>query len=153
MDQDAYRRTYREINERPCVYEKSLLARHCGCSQSKKVCIAEREGLHCVSDEAQVQCNELMEALRKQARFALKSNDEKGTLPHGQAMRLQIGGLRGLYLALNPDEENPPKAIDDVYELITQAKKTFNGLDNLPFQTLIQQVAAYRGRIRGRKKS
>jgi hypothetical protein len=153
MDQDAYRRTYREINERPCVYEKSLLARHCSCSQSKRVCIAEREGVHCVSDEAQDQCVKLMETLRKQARFALKSNDDKGALPHGKAMRLQIGGLRGLYLALNPKEENPPKQIEDIHELINLARKTFDGLDNLPYQTLIQQVAAYQGRIRGQKKS
>jgi hypothetical protein len=152
MDQDAYRRTYREINERPCVYEKSLLARQCGCSQSKKVCIAEREGIHCVSDDAQAQCNELMEALRKQARFALKSNDNKGVLPHGKAMRLQVGGLRGLFLVLHPEQQVPPDPIDDIYTLISQAQATFGGLDNLPYQVLIQQVAAYQGRTRGHRK-
>jgi hypothetical protein len=153
MDQDAFRRTYREINERACVYEKSLLSRHCNCSQSKKVCIAEREGMHCASDEAQIQCHELMEALRKQARFALKSNDDKGALPHGKAMRLQVGGLRGLYLALHPEQQEPPEQIEDVHALINQAREAFGGLDNLPYQKLIQQVAAYRGRIRGGKKS
>lgn len=149
MDQDTFRRSYREINERACVYEKSLLTRQCGCSQANKVCIAEREGVHCVSDQAQTQCIELLERLRKQARFALKSNDEKGVLPHGKAMRLQVGGLRGLFLALNPDSEEPPKCIDDVYDLINRAKEAFGGLENLPYQTLIQQVAAYQGRIPG----
>ena len=153
MDQDAFRRTYREINERACVYEKSLLSRHCTCSQSKKVCIAEREGIHCASDQAQIQCDELMEALRKQARFALKSNDENSALPHGKAMRLQVGGLRGLYLALFPDQEYPPEQIEDVHGLINQARETFGGLENLPYQKLIQQVAAYKGRIRSRKKT
>jgi hypothetical protein len=153
VDQDAFRRTYRQINERACIYEKSLLSRQCGCSQAKKVCIAEREGIHCVSDDAQEQCAELMETLRRQARFALKSNDDTGVLPHGKAMRLQVGGLRGLYLALHPDHENPPERIDDVHGLINLAKKTFNGLDNLPYQTLIQQVAAYQGRTRGNKKT
>lgn len=152
MDQDAYRRTYREINERPCVYEKSLLARYCGCSQSKKVCIAEREGVHCVSDEAQAQCNELMGNLRQQARFALKSNDAKGVLPHGKAMRLQVGGLRGLFQALHPDTAEIPHSIDDVFGLLSLARETFDGLEHLPYQILIQQVAAYRGRVRGRGK-
>jgi hypothetical protein len=32
--------------------------------------------------------------------------------------------------------------------LINQAKKHFNSLDNLPFQTLIQHVSAYQGRRR-----
>jgi hypothetical protein len=152
MDQDAFRNTYREMNERACVYEKSLLSRHCNCSQSRKVCIAEREGIHCGSDAAQLQCQELMEALRKQARFALKSNDDKGTLPHGKAMRLQVGGLRGLFLALHPEQITPPEQIEDVHGLINQARVTFDGLENLPFQQLIQQVAAYRGRFRGRNK-
>jgi hypothetical protein len=151
VDQDAYRRTYRKINERACVYEKSLLARLCGCSHSKKVYIAEREGVQCISDEAQEQCAELMVTLRKQARFALKSNDNNGMLPHGKAMRLQVGGLRGLYLALHPEQEAPPNAIDDVYNLIKLARETFNGLDNLPYQILIQQVAAYQGRKRKRR--
>ena len=149
MDQDAYRRSYRGTDERICVYEKSLLTRQCGCSQANKVCIAEREGVHCISDEAQTQCIELQERLRKQARFALKSNDEKGVLPHGKAMRLQVGGLRGLFLALNPDWNKPPNCIDDVYGLINQANETFGGLENLPYQTLIQQVAAYQGRTPG----
>lgn len=149
MDNDAYRSSYREINERICVYEKCLLTRHCGCSQAKKVSIAEREGVQCVSDEAQTQCGELLESLRKQARFALKSSDDKGVLPHGKAMRLQVGGLRGLYMALHPKAEVIPDCIDNVHGLINRAKEAFGGLEHLPYQTLIQQVAAYQGRIRG----
>jgi hypothetical protein len=151
MDQDAYRRTYQEINERPCVYEKSLLSLHCSCSQARKVCIAEREGVNCLSDEAQEQCIELLETLRKKARFALKSNNDKETLPHGKAMRLQVGGLRGLYLALSPEAAATPDCVEDIYGLINRAKEVFNGLENLPYQILIKEVAAYQGRSRGRK--
>lgn len=151
MDQDAYRRTYREINERPCVYEKSLLALHCSCSQATKVCIAEREGMNCLSDEAQAQCIELLETLRKKARFALKSNNDNTALPHGKAMRLQVGGLRGLYLALSPETAITPDCVEDIYGLICQAKEVFNGLENLPYQILIKEVAAYEGRHRNRR--
>jgi hypothetical protein len=147
MDQDAYRRTYREMNERFCAYEKSLLSRHCNCSQAKKICIAEREGVHCISDQANAQCNELLKNLRHQARFALKSNNDNEVLPHGKAMRLQVGGLRGLFSVLFPDQTTP-EIIEDVFQLINQAKKQFNSLDNLPFQTLIQHVSAYQGRRR-----
>ena len=152
MDQDAFRRTYREVNERICVYEKSLLSRKCNCSKAKRLCIAEREGVHCTTDEAQAQCQEFLEQLRQRARFALKSNDERAVLPHGQAMRLQIGGLRGLYVALH-ENATIPDNIDDVYGLIGKAKATFDGLDNLPYQKLIQQVAAYEGRQRSKRKT
>ncbi|MET0069879.1 MAG: hypothetical protein ABW096_07535 [Candidatus Thiodiazotropha sp.] len=148
MDQDAFRRTYREMNERICAYEKSILSRHCGCSQSKKLCIAEREGVHCVSDEALQQCLELLDNLRHQARFALKSNDDNSVLPHGKAMRLQVGGLRGLFSAIYPDQPIP-ELIDDVFDLINRATAAYGKLENLPFQTLIQQVSAYKGRQRG----
>jgi hypothetical protein len=152
MDQDAFRRTYREINERFCAYEKSILGRKCTCSKAKKINIAEREGVHCTSDEAQGQCLEFLEQLRQHARFALKTNSERGVLPHGKAMRLQVGGLRGLFTALH--EEQPiPETIHDVFGLINLARREFNGLDNLPFQPLIQQVAAYKGRQRSRKKT
>ncbi|MCU7796300.1 MAG: hypothetical protein KZQ75_04120 [Candidatus Thiodiazotropha sp. (ex Myrtea spinifera)] len=153
MDQDAFRKTYREINERSCVYEKSLLSRHCGCSQAKKICIAEREGVHCISDEAQEQCIELLENLRKQARFALKSNNDKEVLPHGKAMRLQVGGLRGLYLATHPESDSSPECVEDVHGLISQARQLFKGLENLPYQLLIKQVAAYQGRHRGKRET
>ncbi|MEW8506208.1 MAG: hypothetical protein AB2598_05850 [Candidatus Thiodiazotropha sp.] len=151
MDQDAFRRTYREMNERICAYEKSILARHCGCSQSKKLCIAEREGVHCVSDEALQQCLELLDKLRHQARFALKSNDDRSVLPHGKAMRLQVGGLRGLFSAIYPDQPIP-ESIEDVFELINRATAAFGKLENLPYQTLIQQVSAYKGRQRGNNR-
>jgi hypothetical protein len=147
MDQDAYRRTYREMNERFCAYEKCLLAQQCLCSQAKKICIAEREGVHCLSDEAQNQCLELQAALRQQARFALKTNNDRAVLPHAQAMRLQVGGLRGLHAALFPDLPLPTR-IDDVNGLISQARETYGSLENLPFQTLIQHVSAYQGRRR-----
>ncbi|MEW8383015.1 MAG: hypothetical protein AB2704_14285 [Candidatus Thiodiazotropha taylori] len=135
------------MNERICAYEKSLLSRHCDCSQAKKICIAEREGVHCISDEANAQCLELLENLRHQARFALKSNNDNEVLPHGKAMRLQVGGLRGLYSVLYPDQTTP-EVIEDVFQLISRAKAEFNSLDNLPFQTLIQHVSAYQGRRR-----
>lgn len=151
MDQDAFRRTYREINERFCVYEKSILSRKCTCSKARKLNIAEREGVHCTNDDAQEQCLEFIEKLRTHARFALKSNDQKGVLPHGKAMRLQVGGLRGLYVALH-DDQAIPDPIDDVFGLISRARDEFDGLDNLPYQPLIQQVAAYEGRQRSSRK-
>jgi hypothetical protein len=148
MDQDAFRRTYREMNERMCAFEKSILSCQCSCSQSRKLCIAEREGVHCVSDEALHQCLELLEKLRHQARFALKSNNDKSVLSHANSMRLQVGGMRGLYSVLYPDR-SIPEPINDIFELINRATAAYGELENLPYQTLIQQVSAYKGRQRG----
>ena len=100
MDQDAFRRTYRDVNERQCAYEKSVLTNECSCSCAQRFCIAEREGVHCRSETGQARCLRWLDLLREQARFALRTEEERQLLPHGKAMRLQVGGMRGLQRVL-----------------------------------------------------
>jgi hypothetical protein len=150
MDNEVFRRTYRDINERFCPYEKSILTNNCQCSRARRFLIAEREGVHCSSEAAQERCLELLDLMRQQARFALKSTDERAALPHAKAMRIQVGGLRGLNAALSPEEPVPAK-IEDIHGLIDEALARFGDLSNLPFQTIIQQIAAYKGRKRLRR--
>jgi len=151
MDQDAYHKTYREINERNCLFEKGILANQCNCPQASRFYLAERIGVNCGYDEGQTQCNELLELLLHQARFTLKSTHELRALPHAKAIRLQVGGLRGLHSSLYPGEE-VPIIIDDVFQLIRLAKKEFQSLEQLPFQEIIKQMAAYQGRSRRSKR-
>ena len=145
MDNEIFRKTYREVNERFCPYEKSILTNQCLCTEAKRFCIAEREGVHCLSDEAQQQCLEYLEVLRRHARFTLRSNDDRSALPHAKAMRIQVGGLRGIHRVLHPAEDTP-QPVPDIYGLIGEARDRFGGLDNLPFQEIIKEVAAYQGR-------
>lgn len=147
MDNDAFRSTYRAVNERFCPYEKSILTNSCGCALARKFCIAEREGVQCSEDAAQEACLHLLELLRQQARFALKSTDTKAALPHAKAMRIQVGGLRGIRAALAP-EQPIPGFIDDVRATVLAAIAAFGSLEQLPFPILMQQIAAYQGRKR-----
>ncbi|MES9855233.1 MAG: hypothetical protein ABW166_01330 [Sedimenticola sp.] len=148
MDQDAYHKIYHSMNERFCLFEKGILASQCRCCQSERFFLAERIGVHCNSDEGQLRCNELLELLRHHSRFTLK-NHSRGALPHSQAIRIQIGGLRGIHAVLNA--EKPPLCIEDIYGLLNQAVETFDTLDQLPFQEVIKQIAAYKGRRRSSK--
>ena len=43
MDNEAFRTTYRAVNERFCPYEKAILTNQCCCSRAKRFLIAERE--------------------------------------------------------------------------------------------------------------
>ena len=147
MDQDAFLDTYRGMNARICLFEKSILAGQCRCSRSSKLMVAEREGIQCYSDEAQQQCDDLLKLLRQHGRFALKLSSEMTSLPHGKAMRIQIGGLRGLYQVLYPDHQLPV-VIDNIHALVCQARDQFQELGKLPFQEIMKQVAAYQPRRR-----
>jgi hypothetical protein len=152
MDQDAFRQTYKEVNERFCAYEKAVLTNKCGCSQSEKFCIAEREGVHCNSDAGQARCLRFLEILREQARFALRNvqQDRNSRLPHGKAIRVQVGGMRGLFGVVNPGDELPD-FIDDIDGLLQQAEREFGSLDALPFSDIMPQIAAYEVKRRSRR--
>ncbi|HBH34918.1 MAG TPA: hypothetical protein DDW45_00430 [Gammaproteobacteria bacterium] len=152
MDQDAFRQTYHEVNERYCAFEKAILTQQCQCSEAHKFCIAEREGVHCNSDAGQQLCLQLLEVLRTRARFALRATAEerKNLLPHGKAIRIQVGGLRGLQVALNPGQPTPPR-IESVIDLVNRAINHFGSLDKLPFALIMRHISAYQSKVRSRR--
>jgi hypothetical protein len=152
MDQDIFRKTYQEVNERFCAYEKSILTNRCDCSRAQRFCIAEREGVHCRSDAAQAQCLELLELLRRHARFVLRATTERTTIPHGKAMKVQVGGLKGIKAALAPDQP-VPQTIDDIHTTIEAARERFGNLESLPFATIMQQIAAHKEKQRSRRRT
>jgi len=149
MDNEQLRRTYRSFNERFCPFEKSILTNNCNCSRAKRFCIAEREGVNCGSDAAQARCLELLALLRRQARFALKTTAEHRSLTHAKSMRMQVGALRGLHVVVTPGVPIPA-AIEDIHGIIDAVLARFGTLADLPFQPIIQQIAAYEGRRRFR---
>ena len=150
MDQDAFRKTYREVNEVYCAFEKSVLTNECRCSQAERFCIAEREGVHCRVEESQSRCLHWLELLREQARFALRSDEERRLLPHGKAIRLQVGGMRGLQKVLDvPASE--PSAVSDVDNTLSLAENRFGTLEAVPFSQIMRAVTAYQIRKRRRR--
>ena len=151
MDEKAYRQIYREVNDRQRLYEKAILATHCNCSLMRKLNLAEREAAHCESDAGQQRCRHYLDALRKAMRFALKSGDEGSSLPHARAMRLQVGGMRGLYRALNEGQE-PPVPILDIDGLLQQGLERWGGFEAFPYQQILREVATWEGRRPKRRR-
>ena len=147
MDQDAFRETYREVNENFCAFEKSALINQCNCSKSERFCIAEREGVHCLSVEGQARCLDALSILRDHATFALRELTE-GKLPHGKAMRVQIGGMRGLNKLLNGEDTQVP----DVDAILQAAIQRWGSLEQLPFSEIMPSIAAYKGKTRARRR-
>ncbi len=150
MDQDVFRKTYREVNEVFCAFEKSILTNECLCSQAERFCIAEREGVHCRSEERQARCLHWLELLRQQARFALRADEERRLLPHGKAIRLQVGGMRGLVKVL-PGYDGMAR-IEDVDGILAKAEAEYGSLESAPFSRIMRDVAAYQVRKRARRR-
>ena len=152
MDQDLFRQTYREVNEVYCAFEKGILTNECRCSLAERFCIAEREGVHCRAENSQARCLRWLELLREQARFALRTEEERRLLPHGKAIRLQVGGMRGLLKVLNEAPDAGQVEIADVDASLTAAEKQFGALERLPFSDIMRDVAAYQARKRARRR-
>jgi len=150
VDQDAFRKTYREVNDVYCAFEKSVLTNECRCTQAERFCIAEREGVHCRSSASQSRCLEWLELLREQARFALRTEEDRQLLPHGKAIRLQVGGMRGIQEILSGTQE--PQPVEDVDGTLAAAERRFGRLAEVPFSDVMRAVAAYQVRKRSRRR-
>lgn len=153
MDQDAFRETYRDVNERACVFERAVLTHQCDCARAERFCIAEREGVACTNAAGHRRCAALLEILRQQARFALKTaaDGDHDALPYGKAMRVQVGGLRGLHAVLSPDTP-APAAVPDVDGLLANAERRYGTFEALPFADIMPHIAAYKTRVRARRR-
>ncbi|MFZ1536722.1 MAG: hypothetical protein WAT23_04980 [Chromatiaceae bacterium] len=151
MDQEMFRQAYQAINELGCPYEKTILTRNGDCHHAQHFCIAEREGVRCGAAASQTRCAAFLALVRQNARFALKATDQRPSLPHAQAMRVQIGGLRGLHASLDPDQPVPAR-IPDIDQILDTASLRFGDLATIPFQPLLRQIAAFQGRKRAQDR-
>jgi len=134
----------------PCPFEKTLLSNRFGCSHATRYYIAERESGGCDDPDARARCLRLLGLLRDNARFTLRLRGPLGPLPHGMEMKVQYGGLLGLQQVV-PEAAADPARVADIHALVSQAEAEFAGLEALPFNRIVPQVAAYEHRrARGR---
>lgn len=148
MDETEYRTAYQDINPTRCVYEKAINSRVCNCSRAKRFNLADREGVSCLSPQAQKICVELMNGLREKARFVLQQTSIDGPLPHNAEIKIQNGGIKGLVKSLkdtNYDEQ-------DIFQVISASIKKYHSLVQFPYSDIMQEIASYQGRRRSRKK-
>ena len=148
MDETEYRTAYQGINPTRCVYEKAINSRVCNCSRAKRFNLADREGVSCLSPQAQKICVELLNGLREKARFVLQQTSIDGPLPHNAEIKIQNGGIKGLVKSLkdtNYDEQ-------DIFQVISASIKKYHSLVQFPYSDIMQEIASYQGRRRSRKK-
>ena len=150
MEENQYRETYNDVNALPCVFERAMLARCCGCEHARRLYLAEREAVGCHSTDAHVDCAALLDLLHRNARFVLRQAHTGAPLPHAKEMRVQCGGLRGLVATIE-HKGTEQTAIDNVHALVRRARERFDGLRNLPMQTIVQSIARFQTRRRGHR--
>src|SRR5210317_1884157 len=137
MEEREYREIYSAINERRCPYEKAINSRRCNCCQSKRFNLANREGVACKSAAGNLLCHELLNIMRRKARFSLHVMHATSPLPHAKEIKVQVGGLLGLQKLLDSQAADA-STVDDIYGLTNTAVERYVSLDDLPFEEIVQ---------------
>ena len=148
MDEDEYKNTYNRINSLRCVFEKAMCSLHAQCSQGRMFALADRHGFGCESPLAQTQCVNLLSHLRNQTRFVFKLAEIDGPLPHNKEIRVQNGGLVGLRKLLDPTAD--ASGIKDVSTLVQHVIEQYDGIDKIPYASVMQSITAWQARPKHR---
>lgn len=123
------------------MFTKALLAHAARCELAIRHSAGEIDTLTCSSPVARTNCATLSALLRERAMFTLRLPRPPAPLVHAKALQLQCGGLRGLQEVLDA-----PSA--DVHGLIGLAHERHGSLLELPWQQLVDAIAAWQPRRR-----
>lgn len=145
MEEQEYRDTYHSLNRRRCVFEKTISSRRCTCVKAQRFHLADREGIACRSAAANALCHELLDNMRRKARFALHLTRAEAPLPHAKEIKVQTGGLLGLQGLLHPESAGSEQ-IDNAVGLVDAAIERYGSLAALPYETIVQSIVKFEGR-------
>ncbi|MDX2456904.1 MAG: hypothetical protein QNL87_05300 [Gammaproteobacteria bacterium] len=145
MDEQQYRNTYHSVNDRRCVFEKTINSRRSTCKQARRFHLADREGIACRSASGNALCKELLDHMRSKARFALHLTSADSPLPHAREIKVQTGGLLGLQGLLHTEKSDADN-VENIIGLIDTALARFERLENLPYDIIVQAIVKFEGR-------
>lgn len=133
MDESAYRQVLAASTQLHCPFEKSILSACAACAMAERRNIAEREIVDCSNADALDRCMALRDYFRHSFAFALHKAHIDGPLPHAQEMRVQCGGLIGLQISMDGNDQ-----VHDVSGLVVMAQQKFGELEDFPYSQIIQ---------------
>ena len=136
MEENEFRQLYRQVNPDQCVYQKTILSGRYRCAYAQKVNLAEREAVACRDATRYRECKMLVELITEKARFALHRTPDE-PITHGQAMKIQQGGLRGLMNALDIEST----AINEILDAVRERYET---IEQLPFDLIMRDVTQFK---------
>jgi hypothetical protein len=149
MEEDEYRSTYHEINERRCIFEKSINSRRSTCEHGRRFNLADREGVACSSEAGNHRCQVFLDMMRKNASFALQQLHIDGPLPHAKEIKVQTGGLLGLQGILH-SEKSDAERVENIAGILREAMDRYGDFEQLPYAELVKTIVRFEGRNKRR---
>ncbi len=141
VKEDAFRAAWKKIDALYCPFAKALLGGHGKCRHAQRHLLAERVAIGCQDASHQAVCGAFIDRLRSEARFALSTTHASGGLSHSLAMKLQVGGLRGLHRLLETEAVEGP--VTDVVGLFAGVLERYGVLDEVPTTVIVHEISHY----------
>jgi hypothetical protein len=144
LNEGAYKAAYDEKVRLSCPFEKAILSRCAGCDQARKFNIAEREAVACEAAVEREKCVTLHGLLHQNASFVLKQIHSGEPLPHAKEIKVQCGGLLGVQRLF----DQGASLVENIHALAVEAQQRFGTMQDVPYQGVAKEIAAYEGRRR-----
>jgi hypothetical protein len=142
MDEAAYRQKFSEMIERPCTFEKALLAGCVACCHERRVQIAEREAISCRNASSLIRCTSLHDSLRHNFAFVLGLTHDEPVISHAKELRVQCGGLMGIQQVLSDSTE-----VGNVDGLLGAILQRWGDMAEIPYSEVVHAAAlSFKGR-------
>lgn len=146
VDETAYRETLQEVNDLPCVFTKALFFGCCECHVAHRIYLAEREIILCNQWVNYQSCKSFWETLKEKCKFIQPVGV---LLTHSKAMRMQCGSIQSLQLEIFPEINQKP----NIAHILETALKSYQTIENLPYQTMVRTITHFPFRSRRRNHS
>ena len=126
-----------------CPFSATLARDDFSCRQSSKIIRRGGTEIACTLETAHQRCSCLFQSLKDIALPAFEVEDDLLQVPHGVLKRIQFGGLLGLQRISNDPVSGKP-GIQDIDTLVTSLIENYKTLDAIPFETLLEDITAYK---------
>ena len=136
------------MNDFKCSFVATLIKKDFACELAQMVTRRAGPDIACSSETASLQCKKLVSALNNVGLSAFNAEDDLLKTPHSVFVKIQFGGLLGL--AQDVENTVDVNHVGNIFQLVEQAIKRYNSVDNIPHQNYVQNMLGYK--IKRRRK-
>ncbi|MGB5306473.1 MAG: hypothetical protein WBN51_11860 [Gammaproteobacteria bacterium] len=133
-----------------CPFSSTLLSDNFGCRHASQIVRRGGAEIACSAAASHDRCTLLFRKLKDAALPAFAVEDDLLQMPHSVLVKIQYGGLLGLQRSI-AREDTRKDVIEDINALIDAAIEHYSALENIPCNTLVDDMTAYKLSRRGKR--
>lgn len=131
------------MQDRICPFSNTLLQDDFGCRYARQIVRRGGAEIACTAAAAHDRCTLLYRKLKDAALPAFEVEDDLLQMPHSVLVKIQYGGLLGLQRSMLKGDARQNRIVD-IHALVDAAVEHYSSLEDVPCNTLVDDITAYR---------